>query len=261
MRERLLLNGWRKSGLCPSFFFQAEDGIRVFQVTGVQTCALPISYEWKDEEWQPLESADAAKVTNLSYANFRRTIIIPQGQFKEFLELKGKDRSEMMKEIFYLEKFDLGPKVAQLQMKNNKKLENLRGALSGYESISTEALEQKKKEVEEAKKTLVETRSSYQDLQQKLQSLQELRDKGIELVEKEKQFKELSARRTRVKQQEDELNRYENTAKAFVEPLNHIQSLNAERDVLIHKIENFRSEREQHLAHIDRLERKIDSIK
>src|SRR5690606_40659203 len=25
------------------FFFQAEDGIRVFHVTGVQTCALPIS--------------------------------------------------------------------------------------------------------------------------------------------------------------------------------------------------------------------------
>src|SRR5215475_10186851 len=25
------------------FFFQAEDGIRAFHVTGVQTCALPIS--------------------------------------------------------------------------------------------------------------------------------------------------------------------------------------------------------------------------
>src|SRR5690606_40830621 len=25
-----------------SFFFQAEDGIRAFHVTGVQTCALPI---------------------------------------------------------------------------------------------------------------------------------------------------------------------------------------------------------------------------
>jgi len=24
------------------FFFQAEDGIRVWSVTGVQTCALPI---------------------------------------------------------------------------------------------------------------------------------------------------------------------------------------------------------------------------
>src|SRR5690606_40471469 len=28
---------------CPCFFFQAEDGIRDFHVTGVQTCALPIS--------------------------------------------------------------------------------------------------------------------------------------------------------------------------------------------------------------------------
>src|SRR5688500_20203801 len=27
----------------PSFSFQAEDGIRAYKVTGVQTCALPIS--------------------------------------------------------------------------------------------------------------------------------------------------------------------------------------------------------------------------
>src|SRR5256885_17175403 len=28
---------------CVFFFFQAEDGIRDYKVTGVQTCALPIS--------------------------------------------------------------------------------------------------------------------------------------------------------------------------------------------------------------------------
>src|SRR6266850_6330098 len=28
------------------FFFQAEDGIRDYKVTGVQTCALPISAPW-----------------------------------------------------------------------------------------------------------------------------------------------------------------------------------------------------------------------
>src|SRR5690606_40850375 len=32
-----------------SFFFQAEDGIRDFHVTGVQTCALPICTEVKAE--------------------------------------------------------------------------------------------------------------------------------------------------------------------------------------------------------------------
>src|SRR2546430_7200848 len=30
-------------GICVFFFFQAEDGIRDLTVTGVQTCALPIS--------------------------------------------------------------------------------------------------------------------------------------------------------------------------------------------------------------------------
>src|SRR6266446_10726714 len=29
--------------MCCFFFFQAEDGIRDYKVTGVQTCALPIS--------------------------------------------------------------------------------------------------------------------------------------------------------------------------------------------------------------------------
>ena len=30
---------------CFFFFFQAEDGIRDYKVTGVQTCALPICNE------------------------------------------------------------------------------------------------------------------------------------------------------------------------------------------------------------------------
>src|SRR5436309_11511249 len=33
----------RGSARARAFFFQAEDGIRDFHVTGVQTCALPIS--------------------------------------------------------------------------------------------------------------------------------------------------------------------------------------------------------------------------
>src|SRR6266511_4651945 len=37
--------------MCVFFFFQAEDGIRDFHVTGVQTCALPISIRLE----QPVE--------------------------------------------------------------------------------------------------------------------------------------------------------------------------------------------------------------
>src|SRR5690606_41166531 len=35
------------------FFFQAEDGIRDFHVTGVQTCALPIYRERRNRSVQP----------------------------------------------------------------------------------------------------------------------------------------------------------------------------------------------------------------
>src|SRR5438876_10932202 len=39
-----------------NFFFQAEDGIRDGRVTGVQTCALPISFPGANggSEWSPV---------------------------------------------------------------------------------------------------------------------------------------------------------------------------------------------------------------
>src|SRR5438093_11960246 len=40
------------------FFFQAEDGIRDWSVTGVQTCALPISLQFKG-----LDSVETLKIT------------------------------------------------------------------------------------------------------------------------------------------------------------------------------------------------------
>src|SRR5690606_40418859 len=46
------------------FFFQAEDGIRDFHVTGVQTCALPISgrirdsLDWIEGVWERTHSGD-----------------------------------------------------------------------------------------------------------------------------------------------------------------------------------------------------------
>src|SRR6266511_2470806 len=39
------------------FFVQAEDGIRVFHVTGVQTCALPISSSTSASPRRPIASA------------------------------------------------------------------------------------------------------------------------------------------------------------------------------------------------------------
>src|SRR2546425_8389867 len=63
------------------FFFQAEDGIRDKLVTGVQTCALPIStlpeqariLALLNEEMAALERARAAAEAQLEIANALRS--------------------------------------------------------------------------------------------------------------------------------------------------------------------------------------------
>src|SRR6266511_1661252 len=52
------------------FFFQAEDGIRDFHVTGVQTCALPISAQKgaSPQQAQELEARLAAMAALVPYA-------------------------------------------------------------------------------------------------------------------------------------------------------------------------------------------------
>src|SRR5262249_60017048 len=49
------------------FFFQAEDGIRDWSVTGVQTCALPILFEgvWRKGERYPVWMSHGDRVTRL----------------------------------------------------------------------------------------------------------------------------------------------------------------------------------------------------
>ena len=42
----VLMKGVEK-GVMKFFFFQAEDGIRDYKVTGVQTCALPIWFIYR----------------------------------------------------------------------------------------------------------------------------------------------------------------------------------------------------------------------
>src|SRR5437016_9039167 len=67
--------GW--SSTASSFFFQAEDGIRDWSVTGVQTCALPISWRYCGHALSPegtVASAcrlEAASVSDFSSCRYR----------------------------------------------------------------------------------------------------------------------------------------------------------------------------------------------
>lgn len=218
------------------------------------------AYEWENDTWIPLDSNDGSIVTQLSYPNFRRTIIIPQGQFKEFLELRGKDRSEMMKDIFNLNRFDLGPKVAVLQRQNNSKLEQLNGALSGFDTVSNEILENKHRELNDAQQHLTVVKEETATLEKEVSRLLESKKTREELAGKKAELKEHLLEQPRIAQLEKELHAYEATGMAFREILNHTHNLNKEKEQLTHKIEQLTSRKADILNRLEREESEWDKI-
>lgn len=123
-------------------------------------------YQWLENTWRPIqETISGEQIIGLSYDNFRRTIIIPQGRFQDFIELKGQDRTEMMKEIFQLEKFDLAGPVAKLQRENRQKMDILAGQLVGVEDVHPERLDALFHEEKLQKELLDALTREYQQLQ------------------------------------------------------------------------------------------------
>jgi DNA repair protein SbcC/Rad50 len=100
------------------------------------------AYKWVENEWQPMETEQLEMVIGLSYENFKRTVIIPQGRFQEFLQLGNTDRTRMMKELFNLDKYELSNRVLSLESKNNQQLQKLEGQLQQLGEIHPEQIQE-----------------------------------------------------------------------------------------------------------------------
>ena len=145
-------------------------------------------YEWIDNTWNPLQHSKAEEIIGLSYENFKRTIIIPQGQFKEFIELGAKDRTQMMKEIFNLHHFDLQEKVSKLNNKNLTALNQLEGKLSGYDEVSEEKINQLSETLTEEQKIVLDKKQLFDTANEKLQQLKTLKTDFENLENKKSSF-------------------------------------------------------------------------
>jgi exonuclease SbcC len=151
-----------------------------FHVVNLTTTTL---YEWKDEQWIPMKESNVESIIGLSAENFKRTIIIPQGKFKEFIELGGTARTSMMKEIFNLHHYDLGDNIKKLLASNEEKLQVLSGKLSTFEEISEEIISEKKKLAEENEVTFDAEAKQHKILSEFFEQLKQLRGQIINLRE------------------------------------------------------------------------------
>lgn len=172
-------------------------------------------YESINGKWIPLEHSNAEQIIGLSYSNFKRTIIIPQGQFKEFLELGAADRTNMMKEIFSLQRYDLQNNVSALNTRNRSELDQLEGQLKGFEEISEEKIQLQKNLLEEEQKKLVQSNEKFEKVSQAYQQLKNLKTDFESLKQNREKFSILSEQKPHMDALEAQSELYDHTFRAF----------------------------------------------
>lgn len=181
------------------------------------------AYQRHEGSWIPIEPEALERAVGLSYDNFKRTIIIPQGQFQEFLQLGNKDRTMMMKELFNLEKYELFYKVASLESKNNAQRQNVDGQLKQLGAVEEDQVKyyedqlvQVKDEIALLTKTIVD----YQKTETEMKQLQLLVKKREETT---LQYKLCKDREPEFAALEDTIRDYEKCVIQFKSLLESLQ--------------------------------------
>ena len=217
------------------FIFKAGDGEEYrFVVTGkrnkkhfetVGTFERK-AYRKAPGDWEPVSVDSATEIIGLSYENFRRTIIIPQNRFQEFLQLGDTERTRMMKDLFHLEKFELSDKVVALEKKNDASRLQLEARIGQIGEVTEDqiALEEK------ALKELAETITKKDLLLQEKQAVELAQKITKDLLEargeQQAKVKALSAQEAEIKTLESEVREYEACILKFKGDFDRLADLN-----------------------------------
>jgi exonuclease SbcC len=181
------------------------------------------AYILKDK-WIPTE-LDAEKILGLSYDNFKRTIIIPQGKFQEFLQLKDAERVQMLKEIFSLEKFELSPKVSKLSKENELSVSNLQGQMHTLPVRDEQLIEDRKANIELLDKEVKDVTGHLKNKQAEEQFLQELKALFIDVNLKTIALKALQSKEKKMDELDRQIRAFERCEQVFKYPVENRNKL------------------------------------
>ncbi len=168
-----------------------------------------VLYKSIDGVMTPISNDELEAAIGLSYDNFKRTIIIPQGKFQEFLQLGSTQRTRMMKDLFNLEKFELAPKVAILQKENDAKLQNTEGQMESLKEISPEQLKTLSSEKESLQEKTKQLETEFDKKQSELLELDKLQQLIAQQSEKKEEQSKLLAQQETFQIREQKLNDYQ----------------------------------------------------
>ncbi|MCL8536772.1 SMC family ATPase [Chryseobacterium gallinarum] len=210
-------------------------------------------YEYADNKWIPLDHSNAEAIIGLSYSNFKRTIIIPQGQFKEFLELGAADRTNMMKDIFGLQRYDLQDNVSTLSARNRSELDQLEGRLKGFEEINEEKIQQQRELLTDEQKKLAQINEKFEQVSHTYQQLKNLKTDFESLKQNRENFRKLSEQKPEMDALEIRIELYDRVFRVF-------NPLIAEKNKLSKEIIHKQTEKENQIKILQETEKNFNTI-
>lgn len=215
--------------------------------------------EKQSGEWLVLEEAttelnrQCKNIIGLEFKDFIRTVVLPQGKFSEFIQLKGKDRREMLERLFALSKYgdELSKKLSKYIRAEKDNEIHISGQLKGYEDVSNEHLKVLKEQYDlihkEVKELLVQLKAITDDLQHQEKTMEMKVDYNKALLS----FDELKAKEQLIKQKKAALLIGENILKV-VPKYQEVESLSSQHEALHEKTEGIKKQYDELMLYHDK---------
>jgi exonuclease SbcC len=133
-------------------------------------------YEKNGDHLIPI-SQGGEQIIGMKKEHFKQTVIIPQGKFREFIDLTPGPRAEMMKELFGLERFDLSQKTGSLLKAVREEKIRLETQLLALEGYSPETLKEKENQLSEKNIFLKKVETDFQSTETNFKKQEALQTK------------------------------------------------------------------------------------
>ena len=164
---------------------------------------------------------ECVRLLGLTSDDFMRTVVLPQGQFSEFLKLKNSDRRNMLQRIFHLEKYglELTQKIASARQQQDLLLSNLEGQLNIFEEITPEKLRHLTKQLDTVSKENEALSNEVKKAESSFKAAEELYNLINEYEPLKKSFDSSMKELPSIKEQEKqlEINKRANSVQPFDE--------------------------------------------
>lgn len=219
------------------------------------------AYKLVHHNWEPLEITNAESIIGLSYQNFHRTIIIPQGKFQEFLQLGEAERTKMLKEIFQLDRFEFSMQTSALEKANTEKINVLQGQLMQFEQVNDKLIQEKIASLNQLNEDWEKLNLEHDLLEKKCAELNELKKLLDQLTVFQKQLDEFLLRESYYNQQEIQIKHYEFCLREFKNELQNKDSLNSESEKLKARLSLIEKDLSQGQNQLTTLEQQLNILK